>query len=97
MDHDLHRRRRKPLEPFFSRLGVVRLQPILAQVVANLVSRFEALKGTHSVVRLDHAFTAFSGDVICKICCVEHDDLLQDPNFAPHWSGVASTSYENLR
>lgn len=70
---------------------------MLAQVVANLVSRFEALKGTHSVVRLDHAFMAFSGDVICKICCVEHDDFLQDPEFAPHWSAVASTSYESLR
>ena len=70
---------------------------MLAQVVANLDSRFEALKGTQSVVRLDHAFTALSGDVICKICSVEHDDFLQDPNFAPYWSAVASTSYENLR
>lgn len=95
-DHDLHRRRRKPLEPFFSRSGVARLQPVLAHVVANLVRPFEALKGTHSVIRLDHAFTAFSGDVICKMCCEEHDDFLQDPNFAPHWCAV-STHYENLR
>lgn len=70
---------------------------MINQVVANLVSRIEALKGTQSVIRLDHAFTAFSGDVISKICYEEHDDFLQDPKFAPRWSAVASTSYENLR
>ena len=38
------------------------------QVVTDLVSGFEALKETDSVIRLVHAFAAFSSDVICKIC-----------------------------
>ena len=70
---------------------------MINQVVANLVSRIDALKGTQSVIRLDHAFTAFSGDVISKICYEEHDDFLKDPKFAPRWSAVAPTSSENLR
>lgn len=56
---------RKPLEPFFSRLGVSQLQPVLAEVVEKFVGRMEALKGSNSVIRLDHAF---SGDVIGMIC-----------------------------
>ena len=84
--HDLHRRRRKPLEPFFSRLGVVRLEPMLHEVVGKLTGRLEALKGTQSLVRLDHVFFAFAGDVIGKVCCEEREDFLDDPDFAPQWS-----------
>ncbi|KAL8720262.1 MAG: hypothetical protein Q9225_002860 [Loekoesia sp. 1 TL-2023] len=85
-DHDLHRRRRKPLEPLFSRLGVSRLQLMLAEVVEKLASRIEAFRGTHSVIRLDHAFSAFSGDIIGRICWEDKKEFLDDPAFAPEWS-----------
>ena len=83
--HDLHRRRRKPLEPFFSRLGVTRLWPILAEVVEKFAGRLEALKGTESVIQLDHACSAFSGDVIGQICWDAKEKFLDDPDFAPEW------------
>ena len=83
--HDLHRRRRKPLEPFFSRLGVTRLEPIIAEVAGLVNRRFEALKGTGMVIRLDHAFVAFSGDIIGRLCCEDHTDMLEDEQFAPYW------------
>jgi hypothetical protein len=73
------------LEPFFSRLGVTRLEPMLHEIVGLLNRRFESLKGTGTVVRLDHAFVAFSGDVISRICCENHTDMLEDPDFSPHW------------
>lgn len=83
--HDLHRRRRKPLEPFFSRLGVSRLEHVLADVVAKFNRRLEAFRGTNTVIRLDHAFAAFSGDVIGRICCEDRKDFLEDPRFAAEW------------
>ena len=89
VDHDLHRMRRKPLEPFFSRLGVSRLEPIIIQVVEKLVARLEALKGSRAVIRLDHAFSALSGDVIGKVCCEDKEEFLDDPSFAPWWYVVA--------
>lgn len=84
-DHDLHRRRRKPLEPFFSRSGILRLQSLLADTTEKLANRFEEAKGTGSIIRLDHAFFAMSGDVVGKLCWQEKDDYLDDPNFAPEW------------
>ncbi|KAK3695836.1 cytochrome P450 [Podospora appendiculata] len=91
-DHDLHRRRRKPLEPFFSRMGVARLQPMLAEVALHLETRIRDLKGTHTVIRLDHAFSAFSGDIIGRICLNSTDEtggrFLDDPDFAPEWYNV---------
>ena len=83
--HDLHRRRRRPLEPFFSRKGVSNLQPVLAEVAEKLAGRLEALKGTRTVVRLDHAFSAFSGDIIGRICWENQNDFLDDHDFAPEW------------
>lgn len=84
-DHDLHRRRRKPLEPFFSRMGVTRLQPLLAKIVQKLEKRIRALEGTGTVIRLDHAFSAFSGDIIGGLCWEGQESFLDDPDFAPDW------------
>ncbi|KAL9577881.1 MAG: hypothetical protein Q9212_006084 [Teloschistes hypoglaucus] len=83
--HDIHRRRRKPLEPFFSRLGISRLQDMLAEVVVKLDGRIEALKGTPTVVRLDHVFSAFAGDVVGRICWEDKEEFLDDSDFAPEW------------
>ncbi|KAH7309215.1 cytochrome P450 [Stachybotrys elegans] len=85
-DHNIHIRRRKPLEPFFSRKGITRLQNMLGEVAFHLESRIQALQGTGSVIRLDHAFSAFSGDIIGRICLDDAKNLfLDDPNFAPDW------------
>ncbi|CAN8097128.1 unnamed protein product [Discula destructiva] len=99
-DHDLHRQRRKPLEPFFSRMGVTRLQPMLAEVSLHLEQRLRALKGQHKVIRLDHAFSAFSGDIIGRICLdsgeAKEDGFLDDPDFAPDWYNVIHTIVRSI-
>lgn len=90
-DHDLHKRRRKPLEPFFSRMGIQRLQPMLAEISLKMETRLRELAGTRKVIRLDHLFSAFSGDIIGRICLStgqedeERPEFLDDPNFAPEW------------
>ncbi|TVY39771.1 Cytochrome P450 monooxygenase [Lachnellula occidentalis] len=85
-DHDAHRRRRKPLEPYFSRKGVMELEKsTLHPTVRKLEKRFDAVKGTGTVVRLDYAFTAYTGDVIGKVCCEDREEFLEDPDFAPYW------------
>ena len=84
-DHDLHRRRRKPLEPFFSRSGILRLQPLLAETTNKLNNRLEQARRSGAIIRLDHAFFAMSGDVVGKLCWADKENLLDDPSFAPEW------------
>ncbi|KAI0548664.1 cytochrome P450 [Xylaria curta] len=87
-DHNLHRKRRKPLEPFFSRMGITRLQGMLAEIALHLESRLREFEGQSKVVRLDHALSAFSGDIIGRICLGDvqpGDSFLDDPDFAPAW------------
>lgn len=83
--HDLHRQRRKPLEPFFSRSGVSKLEPIVHDVAAKLADRFEALKGSGYVIRVNDAFSSFAGDVMSKVCCESSTDFLEEKNFSPQW------------
>lgn len=97
VDHDLHRQRRKPFEPFFSRKGISSLQSMLAEVALHLESRLREMKGR--IVRLDHAFSAFSGDVIGRIC-LDSDDvsdrLLNDVNFAPDWYDITHRLIQSI-
>lgn len=84
--HDLHRKRRKPLEPFFSRIGIARLQPMLAELTRHCEARIQQFKKSNQAIRLDHAYTAFSGDVIQKICLGDESiGFLDKPDFAPEW------------
>jgi cytochrome P450 len=85
IDHALHRRRRKPLEPYFSRSGVLRLQPLLAETIRKFELRCKAVQGTETVIRLDHAYFALSGDVVGKLCWADMEEFLDDPAFGVEW------------
>lgn len=80
--------RRKPLEPFFSKLGVYNLQDMLAEVTLHLETRLREFAGTGKVIRLDHALTAYTGDIIGRVVLdtPDRDDLfLSDPDFSIAW------------
>lgn len=84
--HDHHRLRRKPMEPFFSRSGVSRIEPLLHDLILTLVGRLDEFRGTGKIVRLDHVFSAMAGDVVSAIC-IENPQVsfLRDPEFNPRW------------
>ena len=94
--HELHRKRRKPLEPFFSRQGIDRFEPFIAEEVKTMERRLQSLQGSDRMIRLDHVFSAFSGDVIGKICCESPPKFIDDLNFAPHWYHKHSKSWRTL-
>ena len=73
------------MEPFFSRLGISKFESWIGEAVGKLMRRFEALNGTGQVIRIDHAFAAFSGDVITSLCTDQPRDLMDEPNFSPDW------------
>jgi cytochrome P450 len=82
----MHRQRRKPIEPYFSRLGVTKLEPFINKAVGKLMKRFESLRETGRIVRLDHAMLAFAGDVIGHVCVEDPAELMDDEDLSPAWS-----------
>jgi cytochrome P450 len=84
-EHDLHRRRRKPIEPYFSRHGVLKFEPLIQECAEKLGNRFSSLMGTGRIVRIDHAMEAYTADIVRRICIDEPQDFLDDENFFPEW------------
>ncbi|KAM5485587.1 hypothetical protein McanCB56680_001888 [Microsporum canis] len=77
----------------------MRLQDMLAEVALKLESRIRALEGTNTVIRLDHAFSAFSGDIIGKICLDSGDEsktFLSHPTFNPEWYDTIHTIVRSI-
>jgi hypothetical protein len=73
---------------------VLFLQPILAAVALKLENRLKDLAGSNKVVRLDHAFSSYSGDIMGRTCLGagdENEEFLSDPNFSPNWYNVVHT------
>ncbi|KAF9889738.1 hypothetical protein FE257_007044 [Aspergillus nanangensis] len=87
-NHELHRRRRKPLEPFFSRMGIDKMEPMIIEEAKLLNDRLTGLKGSGNIIRLDHVFSAFAGDVIGRICCESPPDMMNHPEFGKEWHNL---------
>ena len=74
-----------------------KLEPSIGELCEKLVvGRFESFKGTNKVVRLDHAFTAFAGDVINRMCIDDPPNFVDDPEFAPGWFSLFHKGVETL-
>ncbi|KAH7380825.1 cytochrome P450 [Cadophora sp. MPI-SDFR-AT-0126] len=83
--HDLHRKRRAALNPFFSQQSARRLLPLLQERIDVLVARLEELKDTGKIVNLLHAFSAFSNDVISQYLFGTSDHRLEAEGFDPSY------------
>lgn len=64
VDHDIHRRRRNALNSFFSGASIRRLEPIMKEHMAKILSRMEQSGERNEVVELHHVFKACTSDVI---------------------------------
>ncbi|KAI0593108.1 cytochrome P450 [Biscogniauxia sp. FL1348] len=83
--HDLHRQKRKQLEPFFSRQSIARIEEAIASKVRVLDEQLQSLKNTNTVVSSNCAFMALTGDIIGHVTCGTNPGLVEDSRFAPEW------------
>lgn len=60
--HDLHRKRREALNPFFSRRSISRLNPELAAKVNQVEDIFSRAEASCEVLNLSDAYYAFSNE-----------------------------------
>ena len=84
-DHDLHKRRRKPLEPFFSPRGIERIEQTVIDTAELMSSRLEAKSAQRTIVRLDHVFSAFTGDMIGCLCTGQPPSMLKEAEYGADW------------
>jgi cytochrome P450 len=85
VDHDIHRRRRAALNPFFSARSVTRLEPIIQSQVDKLHAKLIHFRNSGEAVNLSDAFACLSADVISDCAFGKSYGLLELPSFAPWW------------
>ena len=82
LDHDKHRQRREPWNPFFSKQSVSRLQPLLVQAaVDKLCTRLAEYQRAGKPVVMVYAFSCLTGDIISEYSFPEGYNLLDRPEF----------------
>ncbi|PWY68620.1 putative cytochrome P450 [Aspergillus heteromorphus CBS 117.55] len=91
MGHELHRRRRKYFDPFFSRLGVTQIEGMVVDEVKLLISRLEGLSKSGRIVQMEHVTAAFTGDIVMRICSEKSPDMIRHPEFGKQWHETIHT------
>lgn len=80
-DHTLHKNRRIPLSPFFSKAKVSRQQDMIMRHVQALFGRLSGFAASQKSVDLGAAFTAFVRDVVNEYMIGKHYNDLEKEDF----------------
>ncbi|KAL8927560.1 MAG: hypothetical protein Q9208_002365 [Pyrenodesmia sp. 3 TL-2023] len=82
LDHDKHRMRRAPWNPYFSKQVISRIQPLLIQSAVNkLCDRLAEHQAAGKPVIMTHAYASLTTDIISEYSFPEGYDLLSRADF----------------
>ena len=82
IEHDLHRKRRAALIPFFSKQKVYDLEPVIKSTIDRLCNKLQEYVDSGQPLNLYHAYKCFAVDVITEYCFAENEGLLEKPDFS---------------
>ena len=95
IDHQLHKARRAPLTPFFSKRGVNNLGSNIQAKVDQMTDGIDRqYLQTGKVLKVNVAFTALTLDVISDYCFGQSWRCLGAPEFAPEWNRTMTNLFE---
>ncbi|WPB07075.1 uncharacterized protein RHO25_011735 [Cercospora beticola] len=95
-EHDLHRKRRAPVNSFFSKKAVTELSPLIQGHIQNFCRRVKESQGTGKSLRLDHAYTALTMDIISDYSYGNSYEALNTPDMMAGWVSAISRGAETL-
>jgi len=82
VDHELHRIRRSPQNPYFTVAEVQKFEPEIEHIVGILCSRLEEAKKTGQHVNISNATKSLATDVVTEFAFHKSYNLLSEPEFA---------------
>lgn len=80
--HELHRRRRAALAPFFSMRSIDQFEPVIQSAVDHLCSRVADFQRSGQHLHLGYAWSALTADIITEYSFGKSYNLLGTPDFA---------------
>ncbi|KAL9074394.1 MAG: hypothetical protein Q9157_004421 [Trypethelium eluteriae] len=95
VSHELHRKRRNALNPFFSKRSVTELQPIIKQEIEKLCGQLSKCAENDEIIKIDAAFIALTMDVISGYSYGKAFGCLDEPQRSwIHWHKVMDDLFE---
>lgn len=79
--HELHRTRRAPMNPFFSKQNVRRLEPVLQRTLKKVLGRLERSSKAGEPVVSNLLYSATTSDIISDYCFGESYNNLDKDDF----------------
>ncbi|KAL9091072.1 MAG: hypothetical protein Q9165_004999 [Trypethelium subeluteriae] len=76
--HELHRKRREALNPFFSRRSVIDYESTIRSKIDQLAFVFEHHKKSGQVINLSNIYYALANDIVMRYSFGHDDNLLDD-------------------
>lgn len=95
IDHDLHRHRRNPLNPFFSVASVRRLESVMKTYLAKMMTRMERSGKSGEVVQIHHVFKACASDIITQYAFGECLNFIDERDYG-RWYFQATDLFFSL-
>lgn len=91
ISHDLHRKRRAPLNPYFSKQSVRRQEPIVKDRLLKLLERMSTFAKSGEVFPLSVAYQALTCDVINEYAFAKSTGYLKQDDFnASYFEAIAA-------
>jgi len=86
--HDLHRSRRAPMNPYFSKQSIQRLEPILQRTLKKVLGRLAQKAESGEPIAMQLLYAATTSDIISDYCFGQSSNNLdrEDLN-APYFAG----------
>ncbi|RHZ55175.1 uncharacterized protein CDV56_107749 [Aspergillus thermomutatus] len=81
LDHDLHRKRRAIVSPYFSKRAITGIEPLINERLNVLCARLRETMARGVTVDLTSAFSAFTADVVTYHFYGSHPDYLGSLDF----------------
>lgn len=88
VEHEVHRKRRGALNPFFSKASIVSHIPIIQEKLAIMCDRLDKIVGSREVLDLEAVLLAVTTDVLTQCSYGWTYDYCHDPAWAMKWKLV---------
>ena len=88
IEHEVHRKRRGALNPFFSKASIQANVPIIQEKLAVMVDRLDKIAGSREVLDLEAVYLALTTDVLTQCSYGWTYDYIHHPEWAYKWKVV---------
>ncbi|KAK3667381.1 hypothetical protein LTR22_001897 [Elasticomyces elasticus] len=76
---EMHRKRRRAFDPYFSRASILRLETVITTLVQKMCTQICEVKGTGTPLNMSTMYRCLTTDIVSDYCFSQSHNMLDDP------------------